>query len=433
MDSLGLNSNPLGLSKRSDQASGQAIGKLMATALRHPNLLSLAAGFVDNATLPCEAVRETLARLGSNDSQVRAALQYDTTSGNGELRDLISRNSYERWTADLPSAERVILTAGSNQFLHLLAEAILDPGDIVIAAAPTYFVFLGTLKGIGAKVIGVEADEDGICIEALKRQLEELKKSGDSHRLKAIYSVTDFDNPAGSTLSPERRRQLIEIVAAWRAEQGPCYLLSDNAYQQLRYEGDEIQPILTLDKTCQDFVFEMGTYSKSFSPGIRVGWGVVPEPFVEPLLDLKSNMDFGSPHFAQVLIKELLLDGTLERHLPTILNAYRDKRNAMLKALDKHMSKMSGVSWRHPQGGLYVWLTLPEEIDASEGGKLWNLATEKGVLYVPGHHCYPDDGVAVAKNTIRLSFGVQDTHGIGEGIARLAAAINELVERDCLV
>lgn len=426
-NSLAADPNSLGLSKRSYQASGQAIGQLMATALKHPKLLSLAAGFVDNETLPCDAMRETLARLGSNPDQVRVALQYDTTSGNRELRDLISRASYAEWTEAVPSAEQIILTAGSNQFLHLLAEAILDPGDIVLAAAPTYFVFLGTLRGIGARVIGVHADENGICIDSLKSQLEELKKSGQAHRLKAIYSVTDFDNPAGSTLSLERRQELIELVSAWRAEQGPCYLLSDNAYEQLRYEGQAIQPILTLDKSCQDFVFEMGTYSKSFSPGIRVGWGVVPKAFVEPLLDMKSNMDFGSPHFSQVLIKELLLDGTLERHLPTILEAYRIKRDAMLAALTEHLGNVEGVSWRHPQGGLYVWLTLPENVDASENGKLWKAATENGVLYVPGHHCYPDEGIPVAKNTIRLSFGVQSPAGIQEGIARLASAVRELV------
>ena len=143
-------------------------------------------------------------------------------------------------------------------------------------------------------------------------------------------------------------------------------------------------------------------------------------------------MDFGSPHFAQVLVKDLLASGVMSEHLPTILHAYRSKRDAMLSALEDYMGDISGVSWRQPQGGLYVWLTLPSDIDASESGALWKAATEKGVLYVPGHYCYPEEGVPVARNTIRLSFGVQNEAGIREGVSRLAAAVRESANAQCL-
>lgn len=416
----------IGLSQRAKAAQGQPIGTLMAQALKYPDLLSLAAGFVDNATLPCDAVARCAERLCGNEASLRVALQYDTTAGNLGLRDTLNQLNYANSAGGLPDVERLILTSGSNQFLHLLSEVILDPGDIVIAAAPTYFVYMGTLRGMGVRVIGVKADEDGICVESLKDLLATLARNGDASRVKAIYSVTEFDNPAGSSLSLERRHEIITLLSQWRKEHSPVLFVSDNAYQLLRYEGEPTPSFLSLSSECDEFVVELGTFSKSLSPGIRVGWGIVPIELVRPLLDMKSSMDFGSPHFSQMLVKEILESGEFERHLPQVLKGYRAKRDAMLAALDEEFADASGVSWRHPKGGLYVWLTLPNEIDASESGMLWKASTESGVLYVPGHYCYPTEGEPVAKNTIRLSYGVQSADGIQQGIRRLAGAFNSL-------
>ncbi len=416
----------IAFSRRADLSSGQPIGRLMAQALKFPKLISLAAGFVDNATLPCDAVARCMSRLAADESMLRKALQYDTAAGSESFRNALADWSYRAWPSARPEANRVILTAGSNQFLHLLAELLVDPGDIVIAAAPTYFVFMGTLRGVDARVVGIHADQDGICLDSLEEQLERLAAEGQAARVKAIYTVTDFDNPAGSTLSLERRQRLLEIVARWRAQHGPLLIISDNAYQQLRYAGEDLPPLLALSDEAQEFVIELGTFSKSFSPGIRVGWGVVPEGLVSRLLEMKSNMDFGSPHFSQVLLHEALRSGELDRHLPLIRAGYATKLRVMLDALEEHASDISGVSWRQPCGGLYVWLTLPEEMDASEQGPLWRCATDSGVLYVPGHYCYPGEGQAVERNTMRLSFGVQTASGIRDGIARLSAAIRQV-------
>jgi 2-aminoadipate transaminase len=266
-----------------------------------------------------------------------------------------------------------------------------------------------------------------MCIDALEAELERLAAAGQAGRVKAIYTVTDFDNPAGSTLSLKRRQRLLELVARWRLEHGPLLVISDNAYQQLRYSGDPIPPLLALDDEAAEFVIELGTFSKSFSPGIRVGWGVVPEQLVAPLLEMKSNMDFGSPHFSQVLVHTALESGELDRHVPVVRAAYQTKLEAMLVALDRDASDLPGVQWRKPTGGLYVWLTLPAGIDASEEGLLWQRAVESGVLYVPGHYCYPSEGVPVQRNTIRLSFGVQSPERIDEGVRRLAEAVRSLM------
>lgn len=413
-------------SRRASLSSGQPIGRLMAQALNYPNLLSLAAGFVDNATLPCEAVQASMQRLGADPGRLRKSLQYDSAAGNVAFRSALVDWSYRDWPAARPDVNRVILTAGSNQFLHLMAEALLDPGDIIIAAAPTYFVFLGTVRGVDGRVIGVQADEEGMCMDSLEAALERIVAAGEASRLKAIYSVTDYDNPAGSSLSLQRRQRLLEIVSRWRSEQGPLLILSDNAYQHLRFEGPELPPLSALDPAAAEYVIELGTFSKSFSPGIRVGWGVVPEEMVERLLEIKSNMDFGSPHFSQVLMWEALVSGEVDRHLPQILDGYRTKRDCMLSALQSELAEEPGVHWRSPQGGLYVWLTLPESIDASEHGPLWEQATRSGVLYVPGSYCYPREGEAVQPNTMRLSYGVQTCGGISDGIGRLAKAIRHV-------
>lgn len=414
------------LSQRATLAKGQPIGKLMAQALQFPELVSLAAGFVDNATLPCEATTQSLQRLCADEGLLRRALQYDATAGSFELRSTLVEQSRQSSTNWIEDPDRIVLTSGSNQFLHLLSETLLNPGDIVLAAAPTYFVFMGTLRGIGVRVVGVPADDDGLCIDALEEQLDRLKKQGEAPRVKAVYSVTDFDNPAGSTLSLERRQRLLDLVARWRREQGPLMIWSDNAYQLLRYEGEPLPSLTKMVPEAADYVVEIGTFSKSYSPGIRVGWGVVPQGLVPPLLEMKSNMDFGSPHFSQLLLQQVLSSGAFDRHLPFIRDGYRIKLNAMLSALEAQFGETPGVHWRKPKGGLYVWLTLPEHIDTSESGRLWRHATENGVLYVPGHYCFPTEGTPIQKNTIRLSFGVQSPEGIADGVARLAVAVHQL-------
>ncbi len=409
------------------QATGQPIGKLMAQALRFPQLISLAAGFVDNATLPCEAVNRTLHAICQDEPRLRKSLQYGSTAGLPELIEAIQNWNYDPWPNHQASSERMLLAAGSNQLLHLLSEAILDPSDIVISAAPTYFVYLGILRSLGARTIGVHADRDGMCMTALREQLERLEKSGDAPRLKAIYCVTDFDNPGGSTLSLSRRHELIEIVESWRRRHGPLLVISDNAYQHLRYDGQALPPLLSLSPSASEFVVDLGTFSKVFSPGIRVGWGVFPEHLIEPLLDVKSNIDFGSPHFSQAVVHAALTSGEMESHLPTILAGYRAKRDAMLESLKLHFAKIPGASWDQPQGGMYFWLRLPGHIDTSEQGELWKHATGQGVLYVPGHYCYPSEGQPSERNTMRLSFGVQPPEGIRHGIERLAVAVHEVL------
>jgi 2-aminoadipate transaminase len=323
------------------------------------------------------------------------------------------------------SADQVVLTAGSNQLLHLVGETLLDPGDIVLCAAPTYFVFLGMLANQGARSIGVGSDGEGIIPEALDEELRRCEQRGELERVKAIYVVSYFDNPSNVTLSALRRGQIVEIAQRWSKRQR-IYVIEDAAYRELRYWGADLPSLRSFDPEGET-VIVAETFSKSFSPGIRVGWGILPKALVEPVCNQKGNIDFGAPHFNQRVMAEVLRQGLFEPHVEQLRAAYREKLGAMLEAADTHLAKIPGVAWQRPTGGLYIWLMLPESVDAGPDSALMQRALDAGVLYVPGEYCYPSAGQPVQRNMIRLSFGVQSPENIRRGIAALAQAIGGIV------
>jgi 2-aminoadipate transaminase len=412
------------LSQRAQWAGGQPISRLMQMALANPGLISLAAGFVDQPSLPVDATRQAVERVLAEPTYARAALQYGATAGDARLRELVldrfrQADGNPTTERDL-SIDQVLLTAGSNQLLHLVAEALLDPGDIVLCAAPTYFVFLGILGNLGARAIGVASDRDGLIPSAVEEQLRELDRLGQLDRVKAIYVTTYFDNPTSVSLSAERRPQLVEIAARW-SRGSKIYLIEDAAYRELRYAGDDLASLRSYDQGERVIVAE--TFSKSFSPGVRVGWGILPPELVGPVADLKGNIDFGSPHFAQRVMTAVLELDLFEPHAAGLRRNYRAKLEAMLAAADEFLAGLPGVSWQRPSGGLYIWLRLPEGIDAGSSGTLFDAALAEGVLYVPGEYCFPAEGQPVEKNTMRLSFGVQGAVEIRRGIEALSRAI----------
>ncbi len=419
------------LSQRAAQAANQPISYLMQHALAHPEVISLAAGFVDQQSLPVEATLAAAQALLGEPLRGRAALQYGTTAGYAPLREEVLRRLLE---ADgLTEAEtnlsvdQVVLTAGSNELLHLLADTLLDPGDIVICAAPSYFVFLGMAAGLGVRTVGVEMDEDGIIPDAVEEQLSRFDRSGELPRVKAIYVVSYFDNPSSITLAKERRGPLVEIAQRW-SKHHRIHILEDAAYRELRYDGDNLPSLRAYDPD-GDTVILTETFSKSFSPGIRVGWGILPRALIGPLLEQKGNVNFGSPNFTQHLMAAVLQQGLFDEHVERLRTAYRVKLDAMLAAADEHLAGLPGVHWLRPSGGLYVWLQLPEEIDTGPDGRLFHAALEEGVLYVPGQYGYPREGVPPRHNMIRLSFGVQSPERIRQGVEALARAVNRCVSR----
>ena len=403
----------------------------MHAALARPELISLAAGFVDQQSLPVEAVGEAMQKLMADRSAALAALQYGTNAGYAPLRerllDMFRAADGHPATEDDLTVDQFVLTAGSNQLLHLVCETILDPGDIVLCASPTYFVFLGALRNLGLRSVGVATDTEGVVPESLDETLRRYDEAGQLHRVKALYLTTYFDNPSSVTLALERRPQIVEIVRRWSKPARPIYIIEDTAYRELRYAGDDVPTLRSFDPSGETVIVAQ-TFSKSFSPGVRVGWGILPPALVGPLCDQKGNIDFGSPNLNQHLMFTVLEEGLYEPHVERLRQSYRTKLEAMLEAADAYLAPLPGVQWMRPEGGLYVWLRLPEEVDAGVDGALFQRAMDRGVLYVPGEYCYPSEGVEVAKNTIRLSFGVQPPERIREGVKHLADAVADVLD-----
>ncbi len=396
----------------------------MRLALAQPELISLAAGFVDQASLPLDSTRQAMEAVLSDLDRGRAALQYGTTTGHLPLREAVLARllaSDGHSTGHRPTVDQVLLTAGSNQLLHLVGEVLLDPGDIVLCSAPTYFVFLGMLDSLGARSVGVAIDEQGMIPEALGEELDRRRQAGELSRVKAIYVTSYYENPSTVNLSLERRGALVDVARRYSRET-PIYVIDDAAYRELRYAGPDLPSLRSFDETGET-VIVAETFSKSFSPGVRVGWGVLPPALVGPVTSLKGNIDFGSPNLNQHLMSAVLERSLFQPHVELLRDSYRTKLEAMLRAMDDFLAHIPGLSWMRPTGGLYVWLQLPEGLMAGPGGTLIEHALAEGVLYVPGEYCYPAEGEPCRQNRIRLSFGVQTPANIRLGIEALGRAI----------
>ena len=327
------------------------------------------------------------------------SLQYGSTIGYPPLRQALLERMLAadgRSARELNvSVEQVLIMPGSNQLLFLLGDVLMDPGDIVICPAPSYFVYLGTLANLGVRAVGVETDQQGIIPQAVEAELRRRKAAGELSRVKAIYVTSYYDNPSGVTLPIARRAELVELAKRWSRE-SKIYIIEDVAYRELRYYGEDLPSLRSFDPE-GDTVVQAGTFSKSFSPGIRVGWGILPPDLLKPVLAEKGNVDFGSPNFNQLLMSAVLELNLFDEHVRRVRDKYREKLDAVLQAADELLAPLNGLGWVRPSGGLYVWLRLPGEIDAGLSGPLFDRAVNEGVLYVPGEYCYPPEGAARKK------------------------------------
>jgi 2-aminoadipate transaminase len=421
---------PPSFSRRAEWVGGEPIASLlMAKALAQPELVSLAAGFVDQESLPVEPTQKAMDYILSQPHLGRLALQYGTTIGYPPLRKLIlSRllhadgSQGQQWNL---APDQVVISAGSNQLLFLLGDILLNPGDIVICGSPTYYVYMGILTNLGARAVGVECDDQGMVTETIEEELRRLKAAGELARVKAIYAMPYSDNPMGITMPEVRRAAIVELAKRWSSVQ-KLYVIEDVAYRELRYYGEDIPSLRRFDAE-GDTVVQVGTFSKSYSPGIRVGWGIFPLSLLTPLLHEKGNVDFGSPQFNQMLMTAVIEQGLFDPHVAYLCETYRNKTESTLRALDEFLGPIGGIDWIRPHGGLYVWVRLPEGIDTGVNGPLFDRAVAEGMLYIPGEFCYPREGAALRKNMLRLSFGVPHCEAIRRGVEALGRAIRQVL------
>ncbi len=383
-----------------------AMRDLMAVTAQ-PGVISLAGGLPDTSSFPPKTFAAQMTRIAQESAA--EALQYGPTEGFRETVDCI----VEVMGAEgmLPDPEDVIVTTGGQQAIDLLCKALLDPGDAVICEAPTYPGAIPVFCSYEAETIQIECDGDGMRVDELEATLERLDTEG--RRPKLIYSVPSFQNPAGVTMSLERRQRLVEL-----ARSRELLVVEDNPYGLLRFGGEPLSPLYQLDGG--DFVVYVGTFSKILSPGIRLGWAVAPPPVMEKVVLGKQASDLCTSTLTQYFVREYFAEGRWREYIESLVGIYRRRRDAMLEALGAHFP--SQASWTEPEGGLFVWATLPSYIDTSD---LLAKALREDVAFVPGQAAYVDGR---GRNSMRLNFSGSDEEEIREGIRRIGKVIAEQVE-----
>jgi 2-aminoadipate transaminase len=425
--------NRHGLSELSQRTAEPPISWLMEQALTHPRIISLAAGFTDNPSLPVAETRAVLAELLANEQRARTSLQYGKGSGDPKLIQLTAERlrAQDAEAAALPKhsppvanydSGRFLITHGSQQLLYLLMEALCDPGDIVLVEDPTYFVFLGMAQSRGLRCRGVRMTAEGIDVEQLACVLERLRREGELPRVKLLYLVSYAQNPSGITTSLANKSAALRLLKRHEPAAGhPLYLLEDAAYRDLQFAGGGVASALTLPGASKRVIYT-STYSKPYATGIRVGYGVLPPQLAPVVHRLKGNHDFGTSNLLQCVLAHALESGRFASHLTALRRCYAEKAAVMGAALKQHAAGL--LEWSEPQGGLYYWARLRGPGRTGPKSRIFRTALKRDVLYVPGLLCYADDPTRPKPDTeFRLSFGSASEHNIREGIARLARAI----------
>jgi 2-aminoadipate transaminase len=424
--------NRHGLSSLGQRTAEPPISWLMEQALTHPRLISLAAGFTDNPSLPVAETRAVLAELLADSRRAQTCLQYGKSSGDPRLIRLTAERLQAQDAAALPPKHsppvanydpgRFLITHGSQQLLYLLMEALCDPGDIVLVEDPTYFVFLGMAQSRGLRCRGVRMTAEGIDVEQLACVLERLRREGELPRVKLLYLVSYAQNPSGITTSLANKSAALRLLKRHEPAAGhPLYLLEDAAYRDLQFAGGGVASALTLPGASKRVIYT-STYSKPYATGIRVGYGVLPPQLAPVVHRLKGNHDFGTSNLLQCVLAHALESGRFASHLTALRRCYAEKAAVMGAALKQHAAGL--LEWSEPQGGLYYWARLRGPGRTGPKSRIFRTALKRDVLYVPGLLCYADDPTRPKPDTeFRLSFGSASKHNIREGIARLARAI----------
>ncbi len=393
------------LSKRASGAKRSAIRELLKLTEK-PNIISFAGGLPAPETFPHDEFAEIAAdELRGHYENV---LQYGLTEGSITLRHAVA--DWLRPHGLNLSVDQMLVTTASQQALDLLSKAFIDTGDVVFVEAPTYLAALQTFSLFEADKIGIPLEDDGMNLDILEQEITKARSAG--KRLKAIYVIPDFQNPTGITMSLEKRKRLLEI-----ARREELLIFEDDPYGQLRFAGESLPSIRSLDE--EGRVILMITFSKVLAAGLRLGVLIADDPFMDVFVRVKQATDLCTSKLTQHIAARYINEYGIEDHLEKIRAIYRVKRNAMVSALEKYMPKDEGITWTNPEGGLFLWMRLPEEIDTE---KMFPRALESKVAYVIGNAFYVDGR---GRNEMRLSFSLGTPERIEEGIKRLAKVVRQ--------
>jgi len=397
-------------SVRTKNIKSSAIRELLKITQK-PEVISFAGGLPAPDVFPVSRFQEACRKvLEVNGHQ---ALQYGASEGYEPLREMIARH-ITRYGIEAKT-ENVLITSGSQQALDLIGKLLINPGDRILVEAPTYLGALQAFNVYGAEYVAVESDDDGLRTDLLELPL----RTGP----KFMYVLPNFQNPGGTTLSEGRRHQLVLL-----ADKYGIPIIEDDPYGQLRYEGEHLPPLVVLDRENlrrdDDYsignVIYLSTFSKTLAPGLRLGWIVAPSDVIAKLVQLKQGADLHTSTFGQMVAYEVARDNFLDEHVKLIRRVYRERRDVMLEALRKCFPPE--VTWTHPHGGLFLWVTLPEGMDCN---KLFEAALKENVAFVPGDCFYAGNFAKEGCRHFRLNFSYGQPEQIREGVRRLSVAIKQ--------
>lgn len=386
------------LAARAAKMNSSAIREILKLTDR-PGIISMAGGLPSPASFPISAFTQACNTVMERDGA--AALQYSTTEGFPALRQAIA--DFLPWDVN---PDQILITTGSQQALDLIGKVFLDKGSRILVEKPTYLGALQAFTPFEPTPVGVNSDDEGMLIDDFA-----AKVGTGENKARLAYVLPNFQNPTGRTMSEARRQALVE-----KAKELDIPLIEDNPYGDLWYEGE---PPLPLAARNPEGVIYMGSFSKVLAPGLRVGFIVAPKSVYGKLTQAKQAADLHSPSFNQRVVAEVMKDGFLHSHIPTIRAMYKVQRDVMLMALEAEMEGL-GVTWTRPMGGMFLWVRLPEGMDAQV---LLAEAVERGMAFVPGAPFYADEAET---NTLRLSYVTVSPEQIRQGVAALAAAIRAL-------
>ena len=357
-------------------------------------IYSFAGGYPSAETFPMEEIRATMSEV--IDKYAGKAFQYGATQGVMELREAVA----QRYGVPV---ERVQITSSSQQGIDVCTRILVNPGDVILTSSPSYLGALQSFCSYRADIRGVAHDSD---LSRFRRAYEDVISAvkAEGKTVKFLYMIPDFQNPSGESLTLEERKMLVSL-----AQLHDFLIVEDSPYRELRYEGEHIPTMYSL---APDHVIHLGSFSKIFAPGFRLGWALAHPDILDKIYVCKQSLDLCPPIFDQYVAAEFLLSGKLDANLAKTIALYKGKRDLLLGLLERHMPE--GVQWTHPEGGLFLFLTMPEGFDAV---KFYDKALDAGVAYVAGEFFHPDRS---GKNTMRLNFSFMSPERISEGIRLLA-------------
>lgn len=365
------------------------------------SIYSFAGGYPSAETFPLEEIGRTMSEVISK--YAGKAFQYGATQGVMELREAVA----QRYGV---SVDRVQITSSSQQGIDVCTRVLVDPGDVILTSDPSYLGALQSFRSYRADVRGVSHNPD---IDGFRRDYEAVlaQVKAEGKKVKFLYMIPDFQNPSGETLTLEERQMLVGLAAEY-----DFLIVEDSPYRELRYEGEDVPTMYSIDP---DRVIHLGSFSKIFAPGFRLGWAIANPEILDKIYVCKQSLDLCPPIFDQYVAAEFLSSGRLDENLKKSIELYKGKRDLLLGLLELHMPE--GITWTHPEGGLFLFLTMPEGFDAV---KFYDTALDAGVAYVAGEFFHPGRS---GKNTMRLNFSFMSPERITEGVKLLAELLRRAI------